>query len=206
MLLFLAVPASAWTQSIYGINDVEAFREGRDKEFRNQAKSPLLNTDFSKFKGLSYFENDESYRLEAIYKSTPDESYFMMPTTSGKSVKYRKVGELTFEWDDKRHVLGAYQSEKTFVDEDWNTRFGRTLFIPFRDLTNGRSTYGGGRYISMIIPESSDAVLDFNLAYNPSCAYGSAEYSCPIPPRSNKLRVLIEAGEKTFAYTKSSRT
>ena len=67
------------------------------------------------------------------------------------------------------------------------------LFVPFTDLTNGESTYGGGRYLDLEGPLGNAVELDFNRAYNPYCAYGGA-YSCPIPPIENHLGVAVRAG------------
>jgi uncharacterized protein (DUF1684 family) len=71
------------------------------------------------------------------------------------------------------------------------------LFIPFKDLTNGEDTYGGGRYLDLKIPEGETILIDFNRAYNPYCAYNH-NYSCPIPPFENHLKVKIEAGVKKY--------
>ena len=73
----------------------------------------------------------------------------------------------------------------------------KIYYIPFTDLTNGEETYGAGRYLDFKIPESEKVIIDFNLAYNPYCAYNHS-YSCPIPPKENNLNIKIEAGEKTF--------
>lgn len=193
---------SAAAQTIYGTDDIDSFREGRNKEFRNRAESPLLNSDFRNFKGLNYFDTDEQYRVAAIFRATPDETYFLMPTTSGVSAKYKKIGELTFALEGRGHTLFAYQSERIKTNEAWNKKYGHAFFIPFKDRTNGDTTYGGGRYLYMKIPASAETVLDFNLAFNPSCAYGKDQYACPIPPRPNRLDVAIRAGEKIFDYSK----
>jgi uncharacterized protein (DUF1684 family) len=185
-------------QSFYGTEDVESFRRERDREFRDKKTSPLLNEDFLKFKGLNYFEIDEKFKVKAEFTETPDEKYFMMPTSSGVAAKYVKVGVVKFQLDGKEHSLAVYQSEKALTDKAWREKYGHAYFIPFRDLTNGKETYGGGRYIYWKIPKSKDAFLDFNLAFNPSCAYGSDKFSCPIPPRENFLQVRITAGEKKF--------
>ena len=73
--------------------------------------------------------------------------------------------------------------------------YENSLFVPFTDLTNGKETYGGGRYMDVEIPEGDSIVLDFNKAYNPYCAY-STNYSCPIPPKENDLPISINAGLK----------
>lgn len=197
--------SGAGAQSFYGTGDVGEFRDGRDKEFRNRVESPLLNADFEKFTGLEYFDIDEQYRVKAVFEATPEESYFLMPTSSGVSVKYKKLGELRFELEGQRLTLNAYQSEKVMTNEVWNKKYGDSLFIPFKDSTNGDTTYTGGRYIYMKVPDSADTILDFNLAFSPSCAYGSTKYSCPIPPRANRLGVGIDAGEKSFGYTKEHK-
>ena len=69
------------------------------------------------------------------------------------------------------------------------------LFLPFKDLTNGKETYGGGRFMDILIPDTDKIILDFNKAYNPYCAF-SHRYSCPLPPFENWLKTEIPAGEK----------
>ena len=202
LIFGLSTAGTLQAQTFYGTEDVSEFREGRDKEFRNRDESPLLDADFEKFAGLNYFEATDEFRVPAKFTETPDEKYFLMPTSSGKSVKYKKAGILTFKIGEGEFSLTAYRSEKTETDPEWNRKYGHAFFIPFKDLTNGGETYGGGRYIYMKIPASAETVLDFNLTFNPSCAYGSERYSCPIPPRANHLNVAIRAGEKSFKYTK----
>jgi uncharacterized protein (DUF1684 family) len=75
------------------------------------------------------------------------------------------------------------------------TGYEKFILIPFGDKTNGTETYGGGRYIDITIPEGNKAIIDFNMAYNPYCAY-SAKYTCPIPPKENILDVEIKSGQK----------
>lgn len=197
VLIFL-LAAAGNAQSFYGTEDVELFRQERDREFRDRKTSPLLEEDFLNFKGLNYFAIDEKYKVKAEFIETPEEKFFLMPTSSGVAAKYVKVGIVKFQLNGKDYSLAVYQSEKALTDKVWRTKYGHAYFIPFRDLTNGKETYGGGRYIYWKIPKSKDAVLDFNLAFNPSCAYGSDKFSCPIPPQENFLRVKIPAGEKKF--------
>lgn len=201
--IFLLLPLSVFGQAktLYGTSDVKAFREWRDKEFCNPAETPLLREDFSKFKGLNYFPNDEKYRVKAKFIKTPDEKYFLMPSSSGKSVKYVKIGVYTFTLDGKEHTLAAYQSEMVETNPAWKAKYGHAFFIPFKDLTNGTETYSVGRYIYLKIPESENTEIDFNLVFNPSCAYGSDKFSCPIPPRENFLKAEIRAGEKNYEHT-----
>lgn len=200
ILILLSLAGFAQAQTFYGTENVKIFREGRDKEFRNADESPLLDKDFFNFKGLKYYPVTKKYRVRARFTKTPDEKYFLMPTSSGRRAKYVKVGVLTFKIDGKKHSLAAYQSEYVETNPEWNKKYGHAFFIPFKDLTNGKETYSAGRYIYLKIPKSKDTALDFNLTFNPSCAYGSDRFSCPIPPKENFLQVEIKAGEKSFSY------
>lgn len=192
--LALSVPA----QDFYGSTDLKTFRDGREKEFRNKAESPLLEEDFLSFKGLNYFDTDKKFRVNVEFERTPNENYFQMPTSSGKLRKFVKYGILKFNLNGQNFQLNAYQ-----YDEETLKLFpgdNDLFFVPFRDLTSGKKTYGGGRYIDIRIVKNKKIILDFNLAYNPSCAYGNDKYSCPIPPKENFLQTEIKAGEKLFDY------
>ena len=94
--------------------------------------------------------------------------------------------------------MNVYQADKSVLEKF--PEYADLLFVPFKDATNGAETYGGGRYIDVKTPKGNKVILDFNLAYNPSCAYGSDRYSCPIPPKKNFLKIPIKAGEKNFEY------
>lgn len=186
-------------QTFYGTTDLEIFRAGRHKEFRNKEESPLKEEDFPVFKGLNYFSADEKFRVKAEFTRTSDERYFQMPTSLGKTQKYIKFGILKFKLNDKDYSLNVYQSDAETLAKF--PEYKDLLFVPFKDATNGKLTYGGGRYINIKMPSEKTAILDFNLAYNPSCAYGSDRYSCPIPPKENFLQVEINAGEKSYPYS-----
>lgn len=201
--ILLCLAGFARAQTFYGTNDVKIFREGREKEFRNPQMSPLRPEDVSKFQGLNYFPVDANFRVKAEFNRTPDEKYFMMPTSSGKSRKYIKVGTLSFKLGGKDYVLNAYQSAP-IVEVAKMQEAKRSLFVPFRDLTSGKETYGSGRYLYLSMPKEKDMILDFNLAFNPSCAYGSESFSCPLPPKDNFLQIEIKAGEKNYLTKKEN--
>jgi uncharacterized protein (DUF1684 family) len=199
LLLTLSLFSMVNAQSFYGTTDLKTFRDGRDAEFRNKEESPLKPEDFDGFKGLRYFPVNKAFRFNATFKRTVDEKYFEMPTSSGKTKKYVKYGIVTFKVAGKPRQLNVYQ-----MDEAARIKFPEyadLLFIPFKDSTYRNETYGAGRYIDIKTPKSGKVVLDFNLAYNPSCAYGSDRFNCPIPPRENNLDIAITAGEKTYPYT-----
>ena len=124
---------------------------------------------------------------------TPSPELFAIQTSSGKERSYGRVGKLEFKIDGKNYVLMAYQAQK----EIGNKEAGGHMFVPFTDETRGRESYGGGRYLDIGMPKGESITVDFNLAYNPYCAY-NYKYSCPIPPRENHLPVRIAAGEKKF--------
>jgi uncharacterized protein (DUF1684 family) len=196
ILILLCTSACTKAQTFYGTSDLKTFREGRDKEFRDRAQSPLQQEDFAAFEGLNYFPEDKNFVVTAKFEKSADEKYFSMPTSSGVSKRYIKTGVLRFNLGGADYALNAYQSEAILLSE--KSPYKNLLFIPFKDLTNGKETYGGGRYIDITKPETGEVVLNFNLAYNPNCAYGSDKYACPIPPKDNFLQAEIKAGEKIF--------
>ena len=113
-----------------------------------------------------------------------------METSTGDIRHYRRWATFSFE-------VGGETADLTIYSDPW----GESLFLPFKDGTNGRDTYGAGRYLDNHRPGLSvrggQVVVDFNYAYNPYCAY-STTYSCPLPPRENWLEMPIYAGEKNF--------
>jgi len=193
IFFILSFAAVVFGQTYYGSSDVERFREGRDRDFRDPNLTPLTNFDFAKFKGLEYFAVDEKYLVKAKFEKTADEKIFTIPTSVGTSRKFYKYGVLTFELNGTNHSLTVFQSETAKKDE-----YKKLVFVPFRDLTNGKETYGAGRYMDLKMPVGEEVMLNFNLAYNPSCAYGREDFSCPIPPKENFLQTEIKAGEKIF--------
>jgi uncharacterized protein (DUF1684 family) len=172
---------------------VEKFRLERDKEFRDPKKSPLESADLAHFKGLLYFKINPKFTVPARFIRTLSEKKFNMPTSSGITKVHLKYGELKFALAGQEYTLGVYQSEALSQTEEYKNY----LLIPFKDQTSGKETYGGGRYIDFEIPTSEQVTLDFNLAYNPSCAF-SNRFNCPIPPRENRISVKIKAGEKNY--------
>ncbi len=201
LILFALAICGAAQETEYGTNDVRRFREMRDRDFRNASLSPLLREDFINFKGLLYFAEDEKFAVKAKLERTADKQIFTVPTSVGTSRRYLKYGVLKFEIEGKSYTLIAFQPESAPKKEEYRS----LLFIPFRDRTSGKETYGAGRYMDIKAPTGDEVTLNFNLAYNPSCAYGSEKYSCPLPPKENFLQVEIKAGEKAFPYAAQKR-
>ncbi len=192
----LIISLSAILISIfYGFsqNYIEELRSKRVlhmAELLDTSKHILSADEAAHFQGVAYFEIDTSYILNAHFKLDKGK-WFEMPTTTARKPIYRRYGFVAFELNGMQQKLTVYQN-KALRKKPGLENY---LFIPFNDLTNGKESYGGGRYLDFRIPENSSVVLDFNLTYNPYCAYAD-RYSCPIPPAENKLLIEIRAGEK----------
>jgi uncharacterized protein (DUF1684 family) len=173
---------------------IEKYRTGRNIKMLYTEGTPLTPEQQASFKGLKYFEPDVKYRVGGILKKARKPEVILMKTSTDRVPAYERYGEVTFELDGKELKLAVYRNKKMLdLSQDTNM-----LFIPFRDMTSGSETYGGGRYIDCEIPVAGDIIdLDFNKAYNPYCAYNH-KYSCVIPPEENRLPVKIEAGEKVY--------
>jgi len=173
---------------------IEKYRTGRNIKMLYTEGTPLTPEQQASFKGLKYFEPDVKYRVGGILKKARKPEVILMKTSTDRVPAYERYGEVTFELDGKELKLAVYRNKKMLdLSQDTNM-----LFIPFRDMTSGSETYGGGRYIDCEIPVTGDIIdLDFNKAYNPYCAYNH-KYSCVIPPEENRLPVKIEAGEKVY--------
>jgi hypothetical protein len=164
-------------------------RASKDSSFRVGA--PLSPEQRTKFTGLAYYDINPAYKVTAQVTQLSDGKVLRMKTSTSRVAEYREYAELTFELDGKKFTLMVYAN----VVPNKNPAYRNHLFLPFHDQTSGRETYGGGRYLDLTSPLGDTVELDFNLAYNPYCAYTDG-YSCPLPPRKNKLSVAVLAGEK----------
>ncbi len=173
--------------------EIGKFREEYKAEFLKSKFSPLKEEDLQY---LRFYEPIEKFRVECQFTATTGGRPFQIPTTTGETKTLVKFGELSFPLDGKTYKLTVYK----YPDMQLIPQYRDLLFIPFRDLSNGKETYGGGRYIDLRMSqiENDKIILDFNKAYNPYCAFGVG-YSCPIPPRENHLKVAIRAGEMNYA-------
>lgn len=159
-----------------------------DSAYRDTLHSPLPKQDRQGFIALPRFAPDRSYSVQARFEPNTGE-VFGMKTSTDREPKYQRVGILHFTLDGRREQLTVYRNIDLSRLEDYRNY----LFVPFTDLTNGETTYGGGRYLDLEGPLGDTVELDFNRAYNPYCAYGR-RYSCPIPPPENHLEVAVKAG------------
>ncbi len=194
LFLFLLVKHCAIAQQVSDYADsLEKHREHYRREFLKSTGSPLKEEDLP---FLKFYEANTKFRIQAAFQLTPDAEPFTMATTDGKRAAYVKYGIASFKVNNKTYHLSVYQSLGLMKMPDYKDY----VFIPFRDGTSGKETYGGGRYLDFRLKDFQDGrvVIDFNKAYNPYCAYSDG-YSCPIPPKENHLEVRLEAGEKTYS-------
>lgn len=189
LILFFAYNSVALSQDYQ--QSVIEFQEKLNEEFGNPDESPLTPEDLEKFDSLSFFPVDEKFRVVAKFERIENAIPFKMKTTTDRTPVYEIYGVATFLLDNKEYRLNIYQSHSLREKEEYKSY----LFLPFTDMTNGDETYGGGRFIDLKIPEGDQIVIDFNMAYNPYCAYNHS-YSCPIPPEENDLNCEIMAGVK----------
>ena len=163
------------------------FHRSLNALFKDASISPLKPEDIKSFKGLSFFPVDSSFAVVAKLKKTNTSDFFEMKTSTTRLSKERVFGILSFTIKGLNYSLKVYQSESSVLESS------DYLFLPYLDATNGITTYGGGRYLDLKIPEGDSIWLDFNKSYNPYCVYNE-RYSCPIVPKENFLPIKVEAG------------
>lgn len=175
------------------LQEVLDFQEEKNDEFKDPETSPLPDRFRKNFESLDFFIPDTSYVVKAKLVLTPNAIPFEMPTTTDRKTTEVVYGVAHFVLNGKREQLEVYQNKELMLEEGYEDY----LFLPFTDLTNEQETYGGGRYIDLRIPNRDEITIDFNRAYNPSCAYNK-KYSCPIVPKINHLQTRVLSGVKAF--------
>ena len=147
LILFGVMQTNA--QNAY--QDAVAYQENLSKEYADSATSPLLEEDLVDFLELDFFQVDTTFRVVARLKKEENVEFFEMQTTTDRKPEYRVWAIATFNLQGKEYRLNIYQNKKALDDPEYSDY----LFLPFLDLTNGESSYGGGRYIDLNIPASS---------------------------------------------------
>ena len=181
-----------------GPDPLTQFRRGRDELLRTHPQSPIDPDERASFRGLRYFPADPAYRLHARIEAGDGTELAIETGGDDGTIRYRRAAVLVFE-------LGGVPCRLTVLSL---VQYAGGLFVPFKDTTSRNETYGGGRYlfdtakntdalVLEITPGSSEVVIDFNYAYNASCAY-SPLWACPLAPPENFLKVPVRAGEMTY--------
>ena len=176
------------------------FRAGRDELFAAHPQSALDEEQRARFQALDYFPYNPSMCVVARVDPDIEAATLSIAINAQELMTMTRAARLHFEINGQPVSLAVY----------WLNIYGGGLFLPFRDATGPRESYGGGRYLFdtikgsdfLPVPGSSireRVMLDFNYAYNPSCAYNS-KWVCPLSPLENRLQVAIRAGEKKFEH------
>lgn len=184
--------------SLGGGDNQQAYREQvadvraeRVRFLKSSEQSPFQQFN-KKYEPVSYFEIDAKYKVRANLERISSPIRMAVQNSDGTTSTYSKFAYASFKLDGQPYKLLILKP----------AGFGalpNTYFTAFADDTSGDTTYGGGRYLDLEIGKSDNIDIDFNMAYNPYCAYVS-EYSCPLPPAENILPVKIEVGEKAFTH------
>ncbi len=166
------------------MTELDEFRKEKDEFFARHPQSPLTAEQRRDFKGLAYFPENDALRLEVQVEPFADQQPMAMQTSTGGVQEYVRYGRFKFQTEGQDVELTIYQANYGF-------------FLPFVDSLAGAETYPAGRYLEPEPLPGNRFLVDFNIAYNPYCAYNEM-WSCPITPAENRLKAPIRAGEKLF--------
>lgn len=172
------------------------YQQKLNASYKDATTSPLKKKDLKNFNGLDFFAIDSNFIVTANLTRIENAPVFEMATTTDRKPLYKEYGLLSFNINGQDLELTIYQSQDDLRDE----KYKDYLFLPFTDNTSGNESYGGGRYMDVMITDIKDdntIELNFNNTYNPYCAYND-DYSCPLTPRKNHLDIEIKAGIKAF--------
>ena len=169
------------------MSELEEFRAEKNDFFGNHPQSPLTAEQRREFHGLNYFSENPDLRLEVKAEELPQREQIEMQTSTGDVQIYFRHSRFRFRVDGQDAELTIYEGEHGF-------------FLPFVDSLAGKETYPAGRYLEPEPLPGGRFLVDFNMAYNPYCAYNE-HWSCPLTPFENRLKVPIRAGEKLFDST-----
>jgi uncharacterized protein (DUF1684 family) len=186
LMLAAALVAACSGRELTYDEEIAGWRAEKDRYMRSP-ESPVPAERRESFAPLHYFHISPAYRIPAGLEVIKAEEIIEMSLSSGARRRMRRVGVLGFTLQGQQMKLTA------FVDATENDM--SRLFVPFGDLTNGTETYQGGRYLDLDRTATGIYDLDFNRAYHPFCVFNH-EYVCPVPPRENRLKVPIRAGER----------
>lgn len=160
-------------------------RSAKDHFFKYDRHSPLTLDQRQEFEALDYYPPNPKLRFEVDVERNPGTEKITIETSTGDEQVYTRFGTFNFEVDGQPARLTIYANQHGY-------------FLPFVDALAGKETYGAGRYLEPEVLPGGRFMIDFNLAYNPYCAY-NPNWSCPLTPFENRLKVAIRAGEKDFA-------
>jgi uncharacterized protein (DUF1684 family) len=193
ILVLLLAFNFGFCQMKFSQSEAEKFQKQINSEYADAKTSPLMEEDLKTFQTLDFYPINENFFVNAKFEKAKNEKVFEMKTTGARTPKYIKYGTIFFTLNGVEMQLNVYRNIELSKQKEYKDH----LFLPFSDLTCGKESYIGGRYIDLKIPKGDTIAVDFNQAYNPYCAYNH-KYSCPLVPLENDLKVEIKAGVKTF--------
>jgi uncharacterized protein len=186
-LVVLGLLGACTAREIPYEDEIAAWRADKDRFMRESPQSPVVAGERATFPDLPYYPINPEYRVPASLTVARADDILEMQTSTGQRRKMQRIGTLQFTLKGQALRLTAF-AEAADVDL-------RRLFVPFHDLTNGSDTYPGGRYLDLDRTATGVYDLDFNRAYHPFCVF-NATYDCPVPPRENRLKIPVRAGEQ----------
>jgi len=166
------------------MTQLEDFRRRKDEFFVKDLQSPLTPEQKQNFRGLNYFPENPDLRLVLPVEEFEKKDKISMPTSTGDVQTYTRYGKIKLAVEGQPVELTVYASRDGF-------------FLPVIDGLAGKETYGAGRYLEPALAGRGKLLVDFNYSYNPYCAYNE-NWSCPITPFENRIKIPIRAGEKIF--------
>jgi uncharacterized protein len=165
------------------IKSIQNLRSDKDSYLKKDTASPI--EDKINFKGLKYFDVNSAFKVTGKIDKVTSGQTINITMSGGEVEEYEAYGNVKFE------IEGVKCTLKIFKTPEGN------LFLPFKDLTSNKETYGAGRYLDFGVNEvnGNEIIIDFNRAYHPYCAYNHT-FTCPVPPAENTLNVGVKAGER----------
>jgi uncharacterized protein len=177
------------------LRELETERSMKNEFMARHPESPFVSGRVP-FHELVYFPPDPAYRVTArLERVTPPAEAFLRTNRDNQAVM-RYLGDVVFTLHGRELRLRLYHAGEGV---------GTSVFVPFRDATSGRESYGAGRYLTLELNEQDVYDLDFNRAFNPYCAY-TDDFECSFPPAENDLPVPVRAGERVWAAERNPRT
>ena len=200
ILCFCLVSCATSNKHVKHMNDLTSFRQDYKAAFLTDAHSPLKVDDLPL---LDFYPEDSTWKMQCSCMIMDQAKPFEMPLYSGITRSYAVHSIATCMHNGREIRLHIYKN----ATQNINPLYKNSLFLPFKDETNGEETYGGGRYIDLKVSDivNNQVTIDFNKCYNPWCAYSDG-YNCPIPPKENNLPFPIQVGEKMYKGSYKSRS
>lgn len=169
------------------------WRDARDKIFSTHPQSALDEEQKSRFKGLRYYQYDPDFSVLAEFNREVEPIEYGGDVGDDGMIRMKRIGQVSFSLPTGSGSLSVF----------WIMGYGGGVFIPFGDASNKHETYGAGRYLYDSIKGADlgavdgKLVLNFNYAYNPSCAY-HYRWVCPLAQAESKVNFPIPVGEQTI--------